>query len=308
MPDNLSDQLADTITTHAVNVLRVSAGLRDDVLAMLKTLQVNLISDLEEHGPNPRLAALLKQTNATIASAYEDISQAHAGNLKDIAQAEAEQAANILNHAVGVDVATVAMTPNQLEAIAGKTLIKGHYPAQWWEGQSQDLQTRFQGAMQEGMLRGESIDQMVTRVRGTKALGYTDGIMQASRAQAEALVRTSVQSVANEARINTYRQNPDVIKGIQWCCLIAGTLIETPDGHIPIELIKAGAIVFGGSRKPRRVKNTFRFTKSNMARVTLSTGQVITCTDDHRFLTQSGEWVMARDLKPDTVLARIQCA
>jgi SPP1 gp7 family putative phage head morphogenesis protein len=213
---NISDQLADNITTHSISVLRVAAGLRQDVLAMLKRLQGRLVGDLEEHGPNPRLAALLRQTTDSIDSAYGDIVHAHTSNLEDIATAETEQAANLVNHAIGVETMTTGQSQHLIETIAGKTLLEGHYPAQWWEGQAEDLKTRFKGAMQQGMLAGESVDDLVKRVRGTAALGYTDGIMQASRAQAEALVRTSVQSVANESRLNTYRGNDDVVKGIQW--------------------------------------------------------------------------------------------
>lgn len=220
MADNISDNLADSVTTHAVNILRVSAGMRDEVLGMLKDLQGSLIKDIEEHGSNPRVEALLKQTDQTIKSAYQDIAQDHDQKLTAIVKAEAEQGANLLNHAIGIDVATVAHSPKQLEAIASKTLIEGHYPAQWWAAQSKDLQDRFAGAMREGMLRGESIDQMVNRVRGTKSIGYTDGIMQASKSQAEALVRTSVQSVSNEARLATFRENPDVVKGIQWLSVL----------------------------------------------------------------------------------------
>jgi hypothetical protein len=40
--------------------------------------------------------------------------------------------------------------------------------------------------------------------------------MQTTRAQAQALVRTAVLGVANEARLQTYLDNRDVIKGVRW--------------------------------------------------------------------------------------------
>jgi hypothetical protein len=69
--------------------------------------------------------------------------------------------------------------------------------------------------MRSGVLRGETVDQLARRVRGTKANGFKDGVMQASRAQATALVRTSVQTVSNAARAEVFNANKDVIRGQQ---------------------------------------------------------------------------------------------
>jgi len=82
------------------------------------------------------------------------------------------------------------------------------------------LQDRFTVAMRTGMLQGESVPQLAARVRGTRALGYTDGIMNLSRQQAQTLVRTSVIGVANLSRLNTYADNADLIKAIQWVSVL----------------------------------------------------------------------------------------
>jgi SPP1 gp7 family putative phage head morphogenesis protein len=66
------------------------------------------------------------------------------------------------------------------------------------------------------MLAGETTDNIVRTLRGTKALRYKDGVLNGNYRSAEALVRTSIQSVANEARIETYRENDKLIKGIEW--------------------------------------------------------------------------------------------
>ena len=66
------------------------------------------------------------------------------------------------------------------------------------------------------MLAGETTSNIVDLIRGTEALRFKDGLMQTARNKAEALVRTSVQVVANEARIRTYESNRDVVKYIEW--------------------------------------------------------------------------------------------
>lgn len=213
---NLSDILLDKYATHAFSILRVSAGLQDKILGMLGDLQKSLIGDIEDHGPTPKLEALLKQTTTTIDRAYDEIAAQQHKSMISLASTETEQAAKIANSAIKISLVSPIQSRQTLEAIAGKSLVNGQYPAEWWKGQAQDLQTKFAAQMRMGMLKGEGIPDLVARVRGSKENGYQDGIMQASRAQAEALVRTSVQTVANEAKIATYRENSDVIKGIQW--------------------------------------------------------------------------------------------
>lgn len=218
MPNsNANDKVLDGVTTHSINLLRVAAGQRTKVLAMLEDLGIDLASDIAKGASKPdRLAALLKQTKGTIQTAYAAIKANNGAALAKIAHLEATKTVNVINGAIGVPLATVGQTPEQLAAIAGKTLIGGKYPAEWWDAQDANLRDRFAAQMRQGMLRGESVDDLVKRVRGSKAAGYTDGLMLASKRQAEALVRTSVIATANEARIKTLEANQDVNKGIQW--------------------------------------------------------------------------------------------
>lgn len=218
---NLSAKIVDGVVAHSVNILRVAEGQRKAVLTMLEKLEVTLTAEVMHAAEKSaftqaRLKALLAQTKETIAEAYKVIAGANGTALAKIAQLEAVKTVNIINGAIGVGVATVGQSAEQLAAIAGKSLLQGKYPAEWWAKQDKDLQAKFADAMREGYLKGEGVDKLVQRVRGTKAAAYTNGLMLASKAQAEALVRTSIQTVANEARIATYLANITLIKGIQW--------------------------------------------------------------------------------------------
>jgi SPP1 gp7 family putative phage head morphogenesis protein len=85
----------------------------------------------------------------------------------------------------------------------------------FWERQAGGLQETFTRELRAAVFAGETTDQVVRRVRGTAALKYKDGIMETSRRGAEAVVRTSAQSIVNDARMKVYQNNADVIKGVQ---------------------------------------------------------------------------------------------
>ena len=169
-----------------------------------------------------RLVRLLKNTQATIRANYNAIQKAHAKSLTKVADLEGKA----IQKAVGIGVAgepkvgiamVSALPPTTtLRALVDDTLIMGAPQKEHWARQAGDLQQRFQDQMREGILAGESVDDLVRRIRGTAANAFKDGIMEVKRYQAAALVRTSVQAVSNAARNATRAANTDIFDGVQW--------------------------------------------------------------------------------------------
>jgi hypothetical protein len=80
-------------------------------------------------------------------------------------------------------------------------------------------------------------------------------------------------------------------------CFPAGTLIDTPNGAIAIEMLRSGDPVYT-SAGIELVSNTFTHYSDEIVQMELSNGQTITCTNDHPFATTIG-WMEAgatRDL------------
>ena len=86
--------------------------------------------------------------------------------------------------------------------------------------QAAKTQRAFGDQIRIGMLAGETNRDLVKRIRGTQIPGaprgtFTGGVLQTSTREANTLVRTSVQQIANQTREETYRENADIIKGVQ---------------------------------------------------------------------------------------------
>lgn len=227
---NLSDLIHDQIIGHSVDLLRVAAGLRRDMVGFLRELEAKLVlalANAELEGLTSfqagKVRVLLKQTRETIATTYGEMADAHNASMIRLAVIEGEVAVSAINAVFfGVEVASTFLTDRQLKSIVGKTLIEGAPSRDWWERQNLHLQNQFTDLVRDGIARGRTTPEMVRTLRGTKANNYADGIMTGTRRGVEALVRTSVQSVANEVRTETYRANDDVVKGLQWVATLDG--------------------------------------------------------------------------------------
>ena len=80
-------------------------------------------------------------------------------------------------------------------------------------------------------------------------------------------------------------------------CFPAGTLVNTPQGSIPIESVRVGTVV-DTITGPSKVLRTFtnRVSTDHVIKLHLSDGTSVVTTESHRFLTISG-WVEAQHLQ-----------
>jgi len=101
-----------------------------------------------------------------------------------------------------------------LKALVNGSLIEGAPSAKWWAKQSDDLAFKFSNQVRQGVAQNETVQQIVRRVAGSKKLGIP-GVMDTSRRNAFSLIHTSVQQVSNDARMATFKENSDVVKGMR---------------------------------------------------------------------------------------------
>ena len=220
-----NDKIADAIQIHSIDLERFSADLQSRVLPILDRVEKSLAADVAEIDPTgttrltnrqARLKALLQQTQGTIATGYAQIADTVETDLHDVAKLSDTAGRSIVNKALGVEVMTVALAPEQLRALADDTMIQGAVTREHWSRQEATLVQKFTDRVQEGYIRGESSTEIISRVRGTKALNYADGIMVGTKSQAATLVRTSVQAVSHSARLEAFKANSDILSGVQW--------------------------------------------------------------------------------------------
>lgn len=212
--------LADLLITHGVNLLRLAAGYQRDVLALLRALEIDLIRKLVgapvlTQVSRQRLLDLLAETRSAIAQTY--IEAHKAVDLEAIAAAEAAHTRRAF--AVAGQLTVGLPSASTMRALVSNMLIQGAPSAEWWSRQGQDTAFRFSSAVRLGVAQGETNAQIVARIRGTRTV---PGVMEVSRRNAEALVRSSVQTVANAARLQTFLENADVVDGVRQLSTLDG--------------------------------------------------------------------------------------
>ncbi len=223
MARSIATVLADTFTMQDVNMLRFSASERLKIRRMLEGLRDQLLlkmdREIDDDGMSysrRRMQALFKVTDTAIEATYQKMATAHDDSMLELANLSTTKTVDAINKTIGVSLVQVGVSTEVLKAMVKDDISLGLPAKEWWANQSVRLRQRFQNTIRQGVFAGETLSDLKRRVRGRRENGFKDGIMEATSRDAESLIRTSVQSIAQSARHQTLQANDDVIKGQMW--------------------------------------------------------------------------------------------
>src|SRR5215217_2102612 len=222
--DVVNDKLLFAMVEHQVNLSRYSNATVRKIIALMNRIEPDLIAQIVKNDPtevsgsyaDKRLEKMLEAIRQILRDAYRAVGLELRAELIKLARYEAEFNRDLLTHVIPIKWDITSPTAEQLKAAVDARPFQGALLKEWVAGLEDGTRKRLRDAIRMGYVEGESIGQIVQRVRGTRAQGYRDGILEISRRGAEAMVRTAVNHTATRAREDVYGANPDLIKGVRW--------------------------------------------------------------------------------------------
>lgn len=224
-----NSKLADLQVQHALHLLAYGNGVNRDIQKLLSGLERDVaeklaqrIATIEERGHDlgptttKRLNQTLDEIRALNGAVYGKVEAELTDQLEKLAKTEIKYAGDALRKATGINTSAAVASPERLRAIVVERPIQGKLLSSFVKGAQAGTLDRVEGVIRSGMASGQTVDQMVRAIRGSKAANYSDGVMATSRRSAEALVRTSVTHVANQAQMESFKRNSSIIRGWQF--------------------------------------------------------------------------------------------
>lgn len=226
-----AELLIQSATRNAVMLERLKSGevakIDPFIRRIDKDLRDRLSRDTLTDYSRARLEGLLKSIDAMLAKIHGEFTSQLLLDLFDIGAYEAEFEARALDQVL-VNITAAAPTVKAIQVAVkaqplsvtgpdGGKLLES-FIADWTQAE----RNRVTGAIRMGYVQGETNQQLINRIRGTKALKYSDGLLAITRRNAEAVVRTGIQHVASVARMETWKTNSDVVTGYRWVSTLDG--------------------------------------------------------------------------------------
>lgn len=223
-----NERLADGEIGHQVDLQRLSNGVVRRILALLNRTDADLFAQLSaalerlpvESFTVERLEQLLYSVRALNLQAYQAAERELNDVLREFVAYEAgfqrQLFASVIPPQITANLAIATVDAAQVYTAALSRPFQGRLLREWAAGIEASKMTRIRDTVRLGYVEGQTIQQIVQRVRGTRAKKYEDGVIQIDRRDAESVVRTAVSHMAATTRESFYSENSDLVKAVQW--------------------------------------------------------------------------------------------
>jgi len=243
-PLTSNDLVFDAMVRHQTGVLRMASGVGRSVNRILDATERDIrraIRDrvgsagFESPAQVKRLESLLAEIVAIRGPAWADASAVMMGEAFQFAIAEPDLIDRIVRTVLPVQIDSTLPGARRLRAIVTRRPFEGRVLRQWAQKLERDDIARIQGQIRIGLIQGETPPQIARRVVGSARLRGRNGVTQITRQQAESIILTANNHIANQARREYYRENDDILsQELYTATLDASTtpICRRWDGHI----------------------------------------------------------------------------
>lgn len=233
MPRTVNEKLQAASISHQVDLQQLNAGVVRRIIQLLNrtdadlTAQLRAVMDKLPPGPSlkvERLDALLESVRTVNRQAYTAVGERLNEELRQFTGYELMYQNQLFATTLpgGAPFTVAAVTADQVYAAAVARPFQGRLLSEWMSGLEADRAVRIRDAVRMGYLEGQTSEDIVRRIRGTRAGKFQDGIMQIDRRNAEAVARTALSHIAESVRESVFASNSDIIKEVVWHSTLDG--------------------------------------------------------------------------------------
>lgn len=248
---SVNDLLLEQSISHQIDLAHYSNATVAKMVAALNRSDARLFADLVMALQDldagsftvERLESLLGSVRALNAVAYAEVGKELRQELLDFVQYEASYQAQAMASVLPVQVHVASVSAESVYAAAMARPFQGVL----LNGVLGDIEAsrakKIRTAIAQGFTEGKTQDQIIRELRGTRAKGYADGLMEAPRREVATITRTAMGHMAGFVQDRFGDANGDIIKAINWSATI--------DLHTsPICRARDGKLYEPGSHKP----------------------------------------------------------
>lgn len=233
----MSLPLVDVLTRYQVLLERVKSNIhkkyRNGVLVEINDEITKILSQLDngtlsDNMSTRELARLIKRLETSQLKIYRSFYTEFEKDLKELAQDAALFESSALTTVTeGVTIksakAAAAFSIAATRPINASGQLLESFVSTWATAEIRNVEA----VVRNGYYEGKTNSQLLTEIRGTKKNEYKDGVLGRNDQNAKTIIRTSMQHVANTARMATWDENSDIFDGY--------TIVATLDSRTTIK-------------------------------------------------------------------------
>lgn len=252
----VNERLQSASISHQVDLQHYSNAEVSKIIALLNRVDADLAAQLaaaiERIGPDrftvQYLETVLRSVRELNAQAYAAAGQQLNDDLQSLADYELNYQQQLFTTTIPApvlaEVPLVAVTAEQVRAAAFSRPFQGRLLSEWLTDLEAGRAALIRDSIRIGIVEGQTTQQIVRRIMGLRSEAYADGLLNRSRHDIEAMVRTAISHTAQGARDAFYQANSDLVAEVAWLSTLDGKTSEacrlrdglkyTNEGHKPV--------------------------------------------------------------------------
>lgn len=235
----VNEILLERAISHQIYLQNLSSSEVKKIRALLLKIEAGIIGRLSRREltdlSTTQQQILLRAIRKLTTDGYKPVKKAIRKASTDLAIYEATFQTAAIQAALPVAWDLIVPSPAQLRAAVSNVPYNGKPMKEWLNRMAPATAQRVVDTLREGWAEGATTETIIRRLRGTRAGNYEDGVLGISRRSAEMVTRTTMNATANVARSITYRDNADLIKGVQWVATLdtkTSAICRSRDGTV----------------------------------------------------------------------------
>ena len=217
----LNEKIEEALTRHDVELMRFEQGLVKDVMVDINQLKTEIVREIKMAEPQTQreLDGSLSAMDVAIDAAFAALVVQLGTALQKFSQMEQNAVAKIVDQTAKIPLLPSRFGAGTAAEIVEETRIpntpEGTTFRERWERIKTGLKSSLRSSLGYAIDNGQSLDEKLRLVRGSRISGGRDGVVDKTKKGAETVVRTSQQSVTMATRQALFNVNPEYVSGRQ---------------------------------------------------------------------------------------------
>jgi SPP1 gp7 family putative phage head morphogenesis protein len=224
MVRSVNTELRDAQIDHSVDLRNYSNTVVRRIIGVLNRADAALFSELiqkleymtPERFTVKRLEVMLESVRDMNHAAYAAVDSTLREEIRGLTALELQFQEGMLakNMPPSIDIARVDI--NQVYAGAMSRPFQGGLLSEFLKDQEASKARLIRRTIADGYVQNRTTDQIIRDLRGTRENKYRDGILEVTRREAAAVVRTALSHTAQFAKDKFTEENEDILGNLQW--------------------------------------------------------------------------------------------
>lgn len=203
---NTNEEILDLLLKRDLLLQRVSNGLSKEIASQYIKMIDEAINSLGKVDISLiNMNKIIKEINSNIGLDYASVED----SFNEVAITEASFIPKAINGIVAVDIMNKTLPDSLVNKIVRNSILSdGYLISEAFNKLDDKIKDTFQNQIRLGVLNGSTTQEIIKNLKPF-ITDLTDNKIRT-------LVKTSLSTVVNNTRLDTYKENEDIFKGYQW--------------------------------------------------------------------------------------------